>query len=317
VTTPLAGHEPSSGLFWERVGDPGAAAAPWLLIHGGGATGACFRSTALGAAGWADLLAEAGVPSWVTDWPGVGRSGGRDPLGLRYEDLIDGYEALLRTVIRRPVVLVCHSMGGAIAWPLVERAREMILGVIAVAASYPGNIQPPSVLVEHDDHHQRIRFPASGVEFTVETDRLYRYSDDYLLNQGIAGSMRFPRERLEAFRSSLVGIPPRVLLQRLGFEDGLPRVHDTTPFRGLPVQFVFGSEDPAHTPAIEARTERLLAGWGAKTQLVALSEHGVDGNGHFIYAEENAAEALHAVLCAARDHLELGPLGASDRVVSC
>ncbi|MBV9415021.1 MAG: hypothetical protein JO363_08600, partial [Solirubrobacterales bacterium] len=95
-SSPRCGHEPSSGLYWERVGDPAANAVPWLLIPGGGATGACFRATLTGQAGWADRLVASGAGCWVTDWPGVGRSGGPDPLALGYEDLVDGYEALLR-----------------------------------------------------------------------------------------------------------------------------------------------------------------------------------------------------------------------------
>ena len=299
---PRCGHEPGSGLYWEHVGEPTSRATPWLLIPGGGATGACFRATLTGQVGWADRLAASGIACWVTDWPGVGRSGGPDPLALGYEDLVDGYEALLRELIRRPVIVLCHSMGGAITWALAERARELVAGVVAVAASYPGNIQPPSELLQRDDASVRIRFAASGVEFTVRTDREYRYDDDYLLVQGIAGSTRFPRDRLDAFRASLVGIPPRVLLQRLGFEGGLPRVLDPTRLRDLPVLLVHGSEDPAHTPAIERATFALLESWGARPRLLSLAEHGVTGNGHFLYAEENADEVLAVLWAATREH---------------
>lgn len=299
-----AGHEPGTGLYWELLGDDGDP-PPWLLIHGGGATGACFRTTLDGRIGWADLLAARGVPCWVTDWPGTGRSGGRDPLALRYEDLVAGYEALLRDVIGRPVLVLCHSMGGAITWPLVERLRDLVVGVVAVAASYPGNIQPASELVSREEGAMRVVFPASGVEFTVRTDRLYHYSEDYLLRQGIAGSTRFAHERLDDFRATLVGISPVVLLQRLGFEGGMPRIERTERFANLPVLLVFGSEDPAHTPTIEGRTAELLASWGARPRLVSLAERGLAGNGHFIYAEDNSAEILELVLALTREHAGL------------
>lgn len=297
------GHEPASGLYWERLGDPSQRQPSWLLIHGGGATGACFRTTARGRPGWADRLAEAGVCTWVTDWPGVGRSGGRDPLTLRYEDLVDGYERLLRDVIGAPVVVLCHSMGGAITWPLAERARELVSGIVAVAASYPGNIQTPGRAIEESPNHVRVRFAASGVEFLVRTDRPYVYSDAYLNDQGIATSTRFPRRRRAAFQAGLVGIPPQVLLQRLGLRGGLPAVNNGHRLRDLSVLQVFGSEDPAHTSAIERETADLLRSWGARVRQLDLAEQGITGNGHFLFAEDNADDVLALVRKLTQEHV--------------
>ena len=69
-----AGHEPASGLWFETAGP--AVGDPWLLIHGGGSTGAVWRATPDGRPGWADLLAQHGKRAIVTDWPGCGRSVG-------------------------------------------------------------------------------------------------------------------------------------------------------------------------------------------------------------------------------------------------
>lgn len=290
--TARCGHEPSSGLYFEVLGDGGT---PWLFIHGGGATGACWRATPDGRAGWADLLALGGRECWITDWPGGGRSGGRDPLELAYEDLVDGYVALLEEVIGRPAVVVCHSMGGAITWKLVERARPLVAAVAAIGASYPGNIAPVCEVLADDGTALRLRFAASGVEFTVRRDRLYRYDDAYVFDQGLSTSTRFPRERVDAFRASLVGIPPRVLLQRLGMDGGLPRVEETATFAGLRVRLVAGTEDPAHTREIDARTVELLRGWGADAELVCLADRGICGNGHFLFHERNSVEILELV----------------------
>lgn len=284
------GHEPSSGLYWERLG---AGEGPVrLFIHGGGASGSCWRTTPDGRPGWADLLAAAGDPCWVTDWPGCGRSGGGDPAAVTYDDLWHGYLALLEEVIREPVVVVCHSMGGAIAWKLAERAPQLVAGVLAVAASYPGNIAPRSEVLAEDEDSLTVRFGASGVDFQVPRERPYHYDDAYIFGQGISTSTRFPRAHIDSFRAGLIGIPPLVLHQRLGLAGGLPEVTETAAFEGLPVRLLAGTEDPAHSAEIERATADLLASWGAEVEVVMLGEHGVSGNGHFLMAEENSDEIL-------------------------
>lgn len=286
------GHEPASGLYFEALGD---GDVPWLFIHGGGATGASWRVTPDGRPGWADVLAAAGEECWVTDWPGGGRSGGCDPLAVTYDDLVAGYVSLLRDVIARPAIVVCHSMGGALTWKLVEQARPLVLAVAAIGASYPGNIAPVSEVLEDDGTTLRVCFAATGVEFVVRRDRLYRYDDAYVYDQALATSTRFPRDRVDVFRASLVGIPPRVLLQRLGLDGGLPRVERTDAFAGLRVRLVAGTEDPAHTRAIDTRTIELLRFWNADAELVFLGDRGIDGNGHFLFHESNSDEILELV----------------------
>ena len=278
------GHEPTSGLYYEVLGE----GRPVVFIHGGGASGAHFRATPDGRAGWADRLAERGFECWVTDWPGCGRSGGRDVLAISYADLVAGYARLLALVDSPPAV-ICHSMGGAVTWKLVE--LDLVERVVAVAASYPGNIQPAGETISDDGSRVRIRFVATGVEFEVARDRLSYYPDAYVFEQAIAGSRHFPREHLEQFRASLLGLPPLTLLQRLGAEGGLPKVERTEAFRGLAVHYFTGTEDPAHTPEIEERTLELLREWGAEAQL-----HWLEGNGHFLFLEENNDEILEQVV---------------------
>ncbi len=289
------GYESTSGLYYEVLGEQSADRPPFLFIHGGGASGACFRVTPDGRPGWADRLAAGGAEVWVTDWPGCGRSGGRDPLAVGYDDLVDGFAALLEGVIGRSAIVLCHSMGGAITWKLVERDRSFVESVVALAASHPGNIAPVSEVISDDGVTVCARFAASGVEFEVRRDRAYHYSGAYVLGQAIAGSTRFPRDHVQEFRGGLLGIPPLVILQRLGLEGGLPCVTRTARFEGLRVRFVTGAEDPAHTRAIEQATTDLLRSWGADAEVAFLDEHGIDGNGHFFFIEENSDEIFDFV----------------------
>jgi len=289
------GHEPVSGLYFEVLGRAGEGEPPVLFIHGGGATGACFRATPDGRAGWADLLAERGWECWVTDWPGGGRSGNRNPLEIAYDDVVDGYRRLLREVIGRPVVVVCHSMGGAVAWQLVAHERPLVGGVVSVAGAAPANTPPRSEVVADDGQLAEIVFGDTGVRFHVDRRRPYLYEDAYVFDQAIATSTRFPMQHVDAMRAGLVGLPPTMLLQRLGVVPGLPLVKDPANFAGMPIRLLAGPEDPAHTHAIESRTAAVLRGWGADAGLVWLPDRGIEGNGHFLMFESNSAEVLEVL----------------------
>jgi pimeloyl-ACP methyl ester carboxylesterase len=292
------GHEARTGLYWERLGeraDP-VAERPLLLIHGGGATGACWRATPDGRLGWADQLAARGYECWVTDWPGTGRSGNRNGLEIEYADVVDGYRALLRDVIREPVVVMCHSMGGAVTWQLVEHDGDLVAGVLSVAGAYPANVVARSEVLADDGDVAEIRFADTGVVMTVDRRVMNLYGDGYVYQQAIATSTRFPREHVDALRAGFVGLPPRMLLQRLGVLEGMPTVDDGGAFAGKPIRLLTGGEDPAHTRAIEERTIALLRGWGADAELVWLPDRGIAGNGHFLFFESNSDELLDVVV---------------------
>lgn len=289
------GHEPHSGLYYEVLGERRAGPQPLLFIHGGGATGACWRATPDGRAGWADLLAERGYECWVTDWPGGGRSGNRNPLDIEYGDVVDGYRRLLREVIAAPAVVIPHSMGGAVTWALIEHEAPLVAGVVAIAAAYPGNLGAQSTVVNDDGNVVAVRFGDTGVPLVVDRRAMYLYEDAYIYQQGIHTSTRFPMEAVDRMRAGLVGIPPRMLLQRLGVLEGMPRVENPAGFQGKRIRYVTGGEDPAHTREIEERTLALLRSWGADAELVWLPDRGIVGNGHFLMFETNSAEILDIV----------------------
>lgn len=289
------GHEPASGLYFEVLGEPGGGGPPVLLIPGGGASGACWRATPDGRLGWADRLAAAGRRCWVTDWPGLGRSGGRDPLAIEYEDVVDAYLRLLREVIDAPAIVLCHSMAGAIAWQLLAREPELVAGVVSVAGAYPGNVVARSEVLADDGRVVTVRFADTGVEFSVDREAPYFYEDAYIHEQAIAGSRHFPAEFVAEMRAGLVALPPRMLLQRLGVLEGMPTIAATDGFAGKPITLIAGDCDPAHTREIEERTLELLRSWGAAVELIWLADRGIAGNGHFLFFERNSDEILTLV----------------------
>lgn len=289
------GHEPLSGTYYELLGPVGAA-QPLLLIHGGGATGASWRATPEGKLGWADQLGERGYECWVTDWPGTGRSGNRNGLDITYADVVEGYLHLVRDVIRRPSVVICHSMGGAVTWQLIQHASELVAGVVAVAAAYPGNVVARSEVVSDDGSVAVVDFADTGVRMTVDRRVMNLYGDGYIYQQAIATSTRFPMDAVDRLRAGLVGLPPKMLLQRLGVLEGMPTVDRTEGFAGKPIRLLTGGEDPAHTRAIEERTVELLRSWGADAELVWLPDRGIEGNAHFLMFEDNSDELLEILV---------------------
>src|SRR5699024_5052643 len=130
-------------------------------------------------------------------------------------------------------------------------------------AAYPANSAPTSTVLSDNGAVAVVRFGDTGVEMSVDRRRMYLYEDSYIFEQGIATSTRFPIEAVDRMRAGLVGLPPKMLLQRLGVLDGMPRVVDTAGFGDKRVRLVTGGEDPAHTRLIEERTVAMLCSWGA------------------------------------------------------
>lgn len=293
------GNEPTSGLYYEVLSGASPGPIPVVFIHGGGATGAAFRYTLEGGPGWADLLAARGFECWVTDWPGTGRSGGRNPIDLTYADVVDGYVRLLTDIIARPSVIICHSMGGPATWALVEKVRRLVAGVVSVAASAPANAPlPPPDVISDDGRYVHVAFGLTGVEFHIDRLSPYVYEDAYIFDQGIADSRRLAPDAVGLLRAGLVGIPPKIVLQKIGVLEGFPEIADTANFAGLPVCVIAGDCDPAHTREVELRTVDLLRSWGAEVRFTWLPDVGIVGNGHFVYAENNSAEVLDVVAAA-------------------
>jgi hypothetical protein len=62
---------------------------PLIMVHGSGYTGSCVEGTAGGSEGWADYMVRNGVPTYVVDQSGRGRSGFDQSVIHEGEALID------------------------------------------------------------------------------------------------------------------------------------------------------------------------------------------------------------------------------------
>ena len=228
----------------------------------------------------------------MTDWPGAGRSGYRDLTKMEYDDVIDGYLRLLHDVIREPVIIAPHSMGGAVAWRLTERLPDLVAGVIALAAVHPANLDTKANLISDDGNVVVVEFALTGVRFTIDRRVPYVYEDAYVERQGVANSERFPRHAIAQLRAGHQGMSPRMLMQRVGLVPGMPVIENTASFKGKRIRLMAGDRDPAHPRPVEERTVACLRGWGADAALVWLPERGHSGNGHYIMGENNSDEIL-------------------------
>src|SRR5947208_11252894 len=111
-------------------------------------------------------------------------------------------------------------MGGAVTWQLVQHEPALVAGVVSVAGAYPANVAPRSEVLEDDGDVARVVFADTGVTMSVDRRAMNLYGDAYVYEQGIATSTRFPRDHVDRMRAAFVGLPPRMLLQRLGVLDG-------------------------------------------------------------------------------------------------
>ena len=308
-TAPVyCGYEAASGLYYEVLGVGGDSSPPCLFIHGGSGTAAVFRVTPDGRAGWAELLAADGHPCWLADWPGMGRSGGPDIVDVDANAVVDGFASLLRDVIGVPTLIVCHSAGGSIAWRLAELAREYVAGIVALSPSNPGNIGPRADVVERSSEAITLRHPQTGIHITVRTDQHYIVTRETVTSQWIGTSTRFPLEHIDAFRHSLVPMPPKLVLQRLGAHGGMPSVADTSTFEALWVRIVVPANDPARTLENTLPLVDLFRSWGADGDVIDLAGRGIAGNGHFMFCELNSDEVLDLVLNEVKGHWKSHPV---------
>ena len=199
--------------------------------------------------------------------------------------------------MREPVIILPHSMGGPITWKLIEREPDLVAGVIGIAPGYPGNLAAKNSEVLTDDGNViTFKFGDTGVLFEIDRRRPYVYDDNYVYKQALGSSKHFPADSIAAMRAGFTGISPLMVLQRVGLMPGMPIIEKTEGFRGKRIRLVAGSEDPAHTRAIEERTAHLLSSWGADAKVVWLPDHGIVGNGHFLPFELNHEQILEVLV---------------------
>ena len=235
---------------------------------------------------------------WLADWPGMGRSGGADILDVDIDTVVGGFVQAASGCHRRPVRDRLPLDGG----PVRVAAGGAGVGsssseIVALSPSDPGKHRPrpPRSWTRTAKRSPcAILNPASTSP--LRTDRQFVVSDENVTSQWIATSTRFPLAHLEEFTHALVPTPPKLVLQRLGAEGGMPRYAAPTAYDGLWVRIVVPTDDPARTRDNTQPLVDLLRSWGADAESIYLADRGIAGNGHFMFCEQNSDELLELLL---------------------
>jgi pimeloyl-ACP methyl ester carboxylesterase len=281
-------------VYFERFGPPLPLVRPTVvMIHGGGHTGSCYQMTADGRPGWAYRFAARGWNAVVPDWPGHGRSGAPDLAHLTGEDVCEGLAALLAD-IGGPILLLTHSMGGALGWRVAELAASQVVGIVGIAPGPPGNIQPAAEVTGETAEDILIQTPQRRGRISKQAST--RSDREFVEDKLVGTSARFPRAHLAAYGKMLTPTASRLLYERQNTLGSQVRVQDPGCFAGKPVLIVTGDQDRDHPREIDEPIADWLAGHGALTQFVWLADRGITGNGHMLMMEENSDEIADLVI---------------------
>jgi len=256
-----------------------------VMVHGGAHSGECFLRTPDGRRGWAFALADQGFPVVVPDWPGIGRSGYVSTDILDGAFVVSGLAALLEK-ISGPIVLLVHSMSGCYGWRLAELCRDRITAVVAIAPAPPGNIQPEARVIRED--RDTIEVDTFGRRLVMAKSQWNVPSAEEVAQKYVGDSAYFPRSHIEQYRNGLLGIPPRIRIERRNVRGSQVRVEDPSRLDGLPVLLMLGDRDLDHPRDYDERIAVWLSENGARTEFCYLPERGISGNGHMMMLETNS-----------------------------
>ena len=292
-------HHDGMTVFADRLMPaPVTQKPPVVMVHGGGHSGSCYLLTADNRPGWASRFAGAGYPVWLPDWPGCGRSGDVPFAELTGERVCAALGAVLAgaaaTSPSGRIVLMTHSMSGALGWKLVEQNRPLIEKVVAVAPGPPGNIQPEATVIEETE--DEVVVESFGMTRRLSRDRAYVGGLEFVTHKLIGTSKRFPDGVLESYAGHVAAVPPRLLYERQNVGGSQLKIENLAAFDGLPVMVFTGSDDTDHPKEIDGAVVDWLLDAGAKAEYWWLPDRGIDGNGHMLMMEENSDELADMII---------------------
>jgi pimeloyl-ACP methyl ester carboxylesterase len=290
ATTPVrfgVGSIGDPAVYYEVVAPLDARTKPPIvMVHGGTQTGACFLRTADGRPGWAFAFARRGYRTILPDWPGSGRSGAVPHDKLDGAAVCRGLAALLES-LGEPVILLTHSMSGALGWRLVETHGARILSVVAIAPGPPGNIQVEPKVTGEDAEAVEVETPA-GLRFRLSKTAPHRADMAFVEKKIVGDGGRFARAGIAGIAAGMGTIAPRLIYERLNVRSAQLKIERFDNFRAKPILILTGSHDLDHPRALDEKTAEWLKEKGAAAEFIYLPDLGIHGNGHMMMMEDNS-----------------------------
>jgi pimeloyl-ACP methyl ester carboxylesterase len=297
ATAPLRfgiGFAGTPAVYYEFLAPIAETAKPaMVLVHGGTQTGACYLRTADGRPGWAQAFVRAGYPVIVPDWPNSGRSGAVPYDALDGNAVCRGIGAVIEAQ-DAPVILVTHSMSGALGWRVLELYGQRIAKLVAIAPGPPGNIQAQPTVI--DENETRIELQALELRFTLEKGVPHWSSQPFIEKKIVGSGGRFAREGIAATAASMDVLAPRLVWERLNVHGSQLKVERFDNYRGKPILVVTGSHDIDHPRALDEATADWARANGAAAEFRYLPDFGIVGNGHMMMMEDNSDEIADLVV---------------------
>lgn len=212
------------------VHDGPRQAPPLLLIHGSGASGACWNPMVPELAGHHHLIR--------VDLPGCGQS----PPALSYEvpDQAGRVAAVLDDLGLGRVAAVGHSSGGYVATALAEQRPDLV-GSLALISTGPS----PDALLGQPFILRVLLGPPFG-------PLLWSRRSDAMIRRGIRATAAGPVEVPDDMVAELRGITYRTfrtVLRRNGAYIAERSVPERLAVLGVPVLVIFGGADPRWEPS--------------------------------------------------------------------
>jgi len=196
--------------------------------------------------------------------------------------------------INEPVVLLTHSMGGALGWRVLELRAQQIVAVVGVAPGPPGNIQPIPVL-EYEEEHSVVIRTDFGPRAILRTG-FTTMNRERAIEKLIGASNRFPMGSIDHYVSSLNAYGAQMVYERSNVRGSQVRVEKPNCLKGKPVLVVTGTADRDHSREVDAEIVEWVRSNEGVAEHLWLGDHGIVGNGHMLMMEDNADEIADVIV---------------------
>lgn len=265
-----------------------------VFIHGGYHTGACYTQTPDGRLGWAPLLTQKGYKVYVTDMPGMGRSGSIPFEDINGDFIVKAYVDLIKN-IQGKVILVTHSLSGPFGFRVGELLPKQVVGIVSIEPALPGNIE--TVVKPYFESENIIKAKLKELDWILDLDK-YSYPTKQLIDSFTSGAtIQFPddEQSLNQYRSSLQKMHPRLLYERLNINNTQIRINDYSKLKNTSCLVITSPKNPVHV-IDDKKIPDTFRPHGIQVDHYNLSDIGIEGNGHLMMIEKNNNVILEVIV---------------------